>query len=241
MHIACFFYFFYCYNYFGDFMYYFKKEDDCLVKYNVKLDIEQLKKIRWEVIDKCSLIIHKCYKTTHRPNEYDYEHIRNYKEKKVGVIEYNDFYSMPEDEYLVEYDYYQHPHLISLIDSLLEGKINVIDEIIKLQDSNIQSEILKEELDLLNEQNEIIGNLNRSTINNRDKQIEMLNSSQKKINDFKKKKELNKNQVSEIIYCSKILECIHFLFIDKIELYKIEEVNNFYKNSMEKNKIKQKS
>jgi hypothetical protein len=129
-------------------MNYFRKEEYFIVKYQVMIDEEKLKKLRWEIIDKCSLITHKCYKTTHRPNEFDYAHIRNYKEKKVGVIEYNDFYSMPEDQYLVEYDYYEHPKLISLINLLLEGKVNVIDEIIKLQESNIQTQIQNEELDL---------------------------------------------------------------------------------------------
>lgn len=236
MQHACFFLFsFYCYNYTGDDMYYFRKEKDVIVKYKTILDVEKLKKLRCEIIDKCSLIIHKCYKTTHRPNEYDYDHIRNYKEKKIGVIEYNDFYSMPEDQYLVEYDYYKHTSLVTLIDILLEGNINVIDEIIKLQDSNMKSEILKEELELLNEQNEIINNLNNAEINNRDKQIELLNLSQKKLQDFKKKKDLNKNQVSEIIYCSQILECITLEKIDTININKVLLVKQFFSYSTEKN------
>ena len=83
---ACFFFLFYCYNQIGDYMNYFRKEDHFIVKYQVMIDEEKLKKLRWEIIDKCSLITHKCYKTTHRPNEFDYAHIRNYKEKLVGVI-----------------------------------------------------------------------------------------------------------------------------------------------------------
>lgn len=216
-------------------MYYFKKQEDFIVKYSVMIDEEKLKKIRWEIIDKCSLIIHKCYKTTHRPNEYDYEHIRNYKEKWLGVIEYNDFYSMPEDQYLVEYDYYQHPSIVSLIDCLLEGNINVIEEITKLQDYNIQSEIEKEELELLKEQNEIINNLNNIQIDKRSKQIELLNLNQIKLQNFKKKKELNINQVSEIIYCSKVLECISLTKIDAIDINKILLIKQFFSYSAEKN------
>ena len=216
-------------------MYYFKKEDEFIVKYNVILDVEKLKKLRWEIIDKCSIIIHKCYKTTHTPNEYDYEHIRNYKEKKVGVIEYNDFYSMPEDQYLVEYDYYEHSPLVSLIECLLEGNINILEEITKLQQSNIQSEIQKEELELVKEQNEIINNLNSVEVSDRNKYIEMLNHSQKKLNDFQNKKELNKNQIPEIIYCSKILECITLRKIGIIELTEVLSIKQFFLDSTEKN------
>lgn len=216
-------------------MYYFKKEEHFIVKYSVMIDEEKLKKLRWEVIDKCSLIAHKCYKTTHRPNEFDYAHIRNYKEKKVGVIEYNDFYSMPEDQYLVEYDYYEHSPLVSLIDSLLEGNISVIEQIEKLQESNIQTQIQKEELELVKQQNEIINNLNSVGIDDRNKYIEMLNISQKKLNDFQKKKELNKNQIPEIIYCSKILECIKLTKIGIIELIKVLQLQRFFSESAEKN------
>lgn len=216
-------------------MYYFRKEEHFIVKYSVMIDEEKLKKLRWEVIDKCSLIIHKCYKTTHRPNEFDYAHIRNYKEKKVGVIEYNDFYSMPEDQYLVEYDYYEHSPLVSLIDCLLEGKISVIEDIEKLQESNIQTQIQKEELDLVKQQNEIINNLNSVEVSDRAKYIEILNLSQKKLNDFQKKKELNKNQIPEIIYCSKVLECIKLTKIGIIELTKVLELQRFFSESTEKN------
>ena len=216
-------------------MYYFRKEEHFIVKYSVMIDEEKLKKLRWEVIDKCSLIIHKCYKTTHRPNEFDYAHIRNYKEKKVGVIEYNDFYSMPEDQYLVEYDYYEHSSLVSLIDKLLEGNINVIEEIEKLQELNIQTHIQKEEMELVTEQNEIINNLNTVEINDRAKYIEKLNQSHKKLNDFQKKKELNKNQIPEIVYCSKILECIKLTKIGIIELIKVLQLQRFFSESAEKN------
>jgi len=242
MHIACFFAYFYCYNQVGDYMYYFRKEEHFIVKYSVMIDEEKLKKLRWEIIDKCSLIIHKCYKTTHRPNEFDYAHIRNYKEKLVGVIEYNDFYSMPEDQYLVEYDYYEHSSLVSLIDKLLEGNINVIEENIKiikkikkLQELNIQTHIQKEETELLKEQNEIINNLNNAEINDRTKYIELLNQSHKKLNDFQKKKELNKNQIPEIIYCSKVLECITLRKIGIIELTKVLQIQRFFFESTEKN------
>lgn len=216
-------------------MNYFKKEEHFIVKYNVMIDKEKLKKLRCEIIDKCSLITHKCYKTTHRPNEFDYDHIRNYKDKLIGVIEYNDFYSMPEDQYLVEYDYYEHSSLVSLIDKLLEGNINVIEEIENFQKSNMQTHMQKEELELLTEQNEIINNLNKAEINDRKKYIELLNQSQKKLNDFQKKKELNKNQIPEIIYCSKILECITLEKIDSIDINKVLLVKQFFSYSTEKN------
>jgi len=105
------------------------EDNDFYVKYSVEIDIDKINELRMKLIDDCSVVRHMCYKTTMPPNKYDTEHIRNYSEKMVRWIEYNDLYSMDEMEYLVEYDYYEEPELVRLIDSLLKKDASVINEI----------------------------------------------------------------------------------------------------------------
>ena len=78
-----------------------------MLKYQVVINKEMLSKLKYEIIEKCSFISHKDYKDTFLPKMYgidDYLKYRNYSEVKVGLREYNDFYSMPEDLYRIRYD-----------------------------------------------------------------------------------------------------------------------------------------
>ena len=202
-------------------MYYYKKENDEIVKYQIILDEESLKRLRSEIIEKCSLITHKYYKTTNTPNEFDYEHIRNYKEKKVGVIEYNDFYCTTEDEYLVDYYYYEHPKLVNQIEELLSGKTKIINE---LKNPNIEC-VNQEEL-ILKEQQKIIKKLNNCK--NISKQIELLTKNQEKLLEYKKQKELNKNQVPVDSYYKKVLDCITMKKVNSISMNLVNEYINFF-------------
>ena len=68
-----------------------------MLKYEVVIDKELLSKLKYEIIEKCSIIIHKDYQDTYLPKMYgidDYLKYRNYSEVKIGVREYNDFYSI---------------------------------------------------------------------------------------------------------------------------------------------------
>lgn len=207
-------------------MYYYKKEDNEIIKYQVFLEEESLKKLRSEMIERCSLITHKCYRTTQTPNKFDYEHIKNYHEKKIGIIEYNDFYSMPEDEYLVEYDYYEHPLLVSLIDRLIKGETNVIDEIEKYKVGNIDYEQI-----LLQEQQEIINKLSNINYEKINEQIELLNKNKEKLLNYQKQKILNKNQISANNYIPIVFSCIKQTKIASIPLNSILDVQIFFENS----------
>ena len=89
-------------------MYYYKKENEEIVKYQIILDEDTLKKLRSEIIEKCSVITHHCFKTTN-PVEKSINH-RNYRKTKIGIKTYDNppdtyNYHPDEDEYLVEYDY----------------------------------------------------------------------------------------------------------------------------------------
>lgn len=212
----------------GSKMIYYKIENENIVKYEVTIDIESLKKLRSEIIYKCSRITHECYKTTKTPNYFDWEHILNYHEKKIGVIEYNDFYSSPEDEYLVEYDYYHHPNLVKWIEKLIDGKTYVIEKI-----ENMNEQPIDEEAILLKEQQEIIKDLMNIDNQEINKKIEVLTASQEKILNYQRQKKINKNQVSINDYKNKVLACIQFEKIDRMPIKTILEVQKFLENSKE--------
>lgn len=211
-------------------MYYYRIKENNVIKYEVELHIETLKKLKNEIINKCSYITHKKYTTTKLPNKWDYEHIRNYNETKIGEKDSNDFYSSFEIEYLVEYDYYEHPKLVSLINALLKGKVSVIDEIKETKEEKIDKEKI-----LLEEQRKIIEDLNKLDNDKINHQISLLTENQKKLSNCYEEKELNKNQVSANEYIYKTLSCIKFKEITSISLEKILEVQEFF-NSVSINK-----
>ena len=132
-------------------MYYYKTDNEYVIKYDVKIDEERLKLLRLEIIENCSHIIHKHYYTTDRSISYDYLRVRNYRERFHRTIEYNDFYSSDEDEYEIEYDYYEFDELVSYIDLLLCGDTSSIDLIINLKDKTINKDDI-----LLEKQRKII-------------------------------------------------------------------------------------
>lgn len=203
-------------------MFYYIIKDNKIIKYEIKLNIVELEKLRFEIINNCSLITHKHYKTTRCPYQFDYEHVRNYHEKFIGVIEYNDFYSSPEDEYLVDYDYYEHPELVSLIDALLKSDASAIEKI-----KNTKDIIVDIENPLLQKQQRIIEKLHQSANKDISKQLDLLNENQKKIIECKKQKELNKSQVSVQNYIEKVLNCIKYKEVATMDLEIVSKVQNF--------------
>lgn len=212
-------------------MYYYKKKGKDIIKYEIKIDTEKLSKIRFQIINNCSHIEHIKNSVTDRmrPNEFDYEHIRNYNEKYIGRIEYNDFYSMPEDGYSVEYDYYNHPPLVKYIDNLLNGDTSAIEEIQKLKD-----DVVDKEQELLDEQQKIINKLNSMIEKNKQTQIYLLNENQEKLLEYYKEKELNKNQVPSTRYKRQVLNCIEFKEVEIISYKTVLEVMKFFINCSDK-------
>ena len=206
-------------------MYYFKKEDNYMIKYDVKIDEKRLNELKLEIIEKCSHIIHKHYYTTKKSIDFDYLRVRNYKEKFHRVISYNDFYSEDEDEYEVEYDYYEFDKLVNYIDMILYGDYNAIESIYSLEDDNVDKEN-----SLLKKQRKIISKLYNNNFNEMNEKIEELYSIQKELEELKKENELNKNQISSINYKEKVLKCITLNEIDKINIEDINKVNAFFNN-----------
>ena len=196
-----------------------------ITKYEVSLDIKRLKELKLEIIDLFSKITHQCYKTTKRPNQYDYEHIRNYKEEFIRVVEYHDLYVLPEDEYLVEYDYYEHHELVFLIDSLIRGETSSIDKI-----KNLMISSLDEETPLLEAKERVIKEMIRLSKTDISKQIEELVDIQRKLTDIRVNHKNDKN-ISILDYRDKVLDCVTLHLDSFIPLNDVLKVQDFFFDS----------
>lgn len=204
-------------------MYYYKIKDDYVIQYFVQIDIEELKKIRTDIIENCSTITHMHYKTAKRPNQYDTEHIRNYRERFVRLIQYNDLYSTDEDEYEVEYDLLKHHEIVSYIDSLISGNTSSISKIIDAKDIDDYYEVV-----ILNEQKKLIENLTSYGLNEIYCITKSINHNIEKLEQYSKQKAMNKYQPPIVFYQKQVLECIHLEEISKISLDIILRIQDFF-------------
>ena len=204
----------------------FVRDGEYIFKYEVIVDKEKLEKLKYEVIEKCSIMEHKDYESTRLPTMYgilDYLKYRNYKDIKVGTVEYNDFYSMPETLYRITYDLYHFPYLLELIEKLLNDDRTIIEEIFTI---NRKKELVSLDIRIkkLNGIIEKIDNINA------DKKIELL----KELSDLLKQKELNKNQENIDKYYIKVRKLITFKKIDILNYSELKRVLDFYDNEIEK-------
>lgn len=199
-------------------MIYFKDEGKIRKKYEISLDKAALERIKIEIINNCSRIKHHDYETTKTPNYFDYLKIRNYKEEEIGIRESRDFYSSDETLYHVIYDEYEYPYLVEIIDKLLNGEVNAIDEILN---PNFEKEpiCIDEEIASLKQEIETIF-LDNKNIN---KKIDKLNE----LKLLYEQKKLNENQISVIEYYTKVKEMISFKLVDYMEIDLINKVNKF--------------
>lgn len=114
-------------------MKYFKLDKNEIVKYEININKQELEKIRKEIIDNCSVITHKCYKTNIKFNNIDSLIYRNYKEK----------YIEEEKVYEISYDYYSCDSLIRILNELLDDNLNELDYLynppLNMEEKHIQA------------------------------------------------------------------------------------------------------
>ena len=210
-------------------MYYYKIKDNLVYKYSIVLDIKQLHDLKNEIIDKCSFISHKCFKTTN-PVEKSINH-RNYKKTKIGIKSFEMSLHPDTDEYLVEYDYYDFPMLVHYIVDLLSGNTNAIDKIIKYKED--ENNLDFGEKKILEEQDKLIKELATKTSGDISKKLELIANNHKKLMAYKKDRELNKNQVPASSYIKKVLSCINMKEVGLMPLTSVLESQKFLKDSKE--------
>lgn len=170
--------------------------------YNINKDIEQLKKLRSEIIEDCSEITHVNYDNIcFIPGRYNES--SEYRNIEVEEIEIEN--KLPgEERYNIEADYYKYPYLVKIIDRLLRGTIRK-EDFKFLYDPNNLKELftIEKQLSNVEEIYDDIMNLDEDNTNIKDILLD-------KIMILLQKEELNENQVDPLTYYELVRDCITF-------------------------------
>ena len=188
------------------------KEEDKLKKYQIEIDKENLESLKYKIINDCSIIKHIKQKEEEKylTGDLDFIHVKNYRKRFVERIDNNDFYGPPmKDIYEEEYDYYEEPDVIKIIEEVLKGNENKTLELLNYEVIEEPNKNLEEKLSEL-----------------------MLNtkSEESLIYEAKKLLEEHKNttyQKSVSIYLEDVKNCIRLLFVDEISYEEYMKVCKF--------------
>lgn len=214
-------------------MYFYDLEDITIVKYEVKINISELKKLKKEIIKNCSRIVHKSYETTQFPNVF-LNNIKNYNSQNTGRKDENN-----NDIYLVSYDLYIYPYLVTLINELLLNNMSVINElqeyqeIYSIEQMDINGEY-KKLLDKINSKEDIkIVGTNESE-EDRKKRKQLLKEMEKLLTNFENQNSINSKSTEIDKYRLKVLNCIDLKKIGNLSLKTFIEIQDFFTDSTEK-------
>lgn len=214
-------------------MYFYDLEDITIVKYEVKINISELKKLKKEIIKNCSRIVHKSYETTQFPNVF-LNNIKNYNSQNTGRKDENN-----NDIYLVSYDLYIYPYLVTLINELLLNNMSVINElqeyqeIYSIEQMDINGEY-KKLLDKINSKEDIkIVGTNESE-EDRKKRKQLLKEMEKLLTNFENQNSINSKSTEIDKYRLKVLNCINLKKIGNLSLKTFIEIQDFFTDSTEK-------
>ena len=109
-----------------------RKVDNKEFIYDVTYNCEALNELRTRVIEEASQVTHHDYTSPHGPFYRRYMppdlDIRNYKKISEGIKPWRMFEEVEIFRFI--YDEYKYPYLVTLIDGLINGDEEVLDEII---------------------------------------------------------------------------------------------------------------
>ena len=203
-------------------MIYLVQEDKHINKYEVSFDKEKLNEIKYALIENCSAIVHWKYEDTKEYVSFENSIIKNYKSTPLGKKECTDQYGskVVKDIFLCEYDQYNVPVLVDLIDQLLKGCDSALDSILSYAPYSWGPKI------------PIVKQLEKA----KKEYIEIFYSGDKeqlmnallKVGRLESELELNKNQKSQKPYYKELLNSISFEFIDSIEKEVVERTDDFF-------------
>lgn len=201
-------------------MYLFKKNGEMIEKYFISFNSKDVEKLKCEIINNCSKIVHQEYDSHIEPNYFDYLRIRNFhKSEQIGRYEYTDGPS--EAIYHFIYDEYKFPYLVSLIDKLLDGDISALE---KIYHPNLKHEEndFKKSIEIASKEADKINNLNV------EKKIEKL----KEIQILLENSELNKNCQPINDYYLRLQSLIKSELIGSVSISEILRVKAFFDSSL---------
>lgn len=179
-----------------------------IYKYDIVFDKEKIEKLRIEIINNCSEIVHKEIIDSIGPDDRDILKIRNL--VNHGFVGIHEYFEEDVTLYKYTYDEYQYPYIISLIDKLLSGKYYY--EMFK--NSNEEFITISEKI------NDLSKNImNKNKINDLD--------YLEKLKELIELQKYNKNQISAKKYYEIIDNEISFNLIDSVSLDEITKVMQF--------------
>ena len=193
-------------------MKYYNLKDDVIEKYNVTFDTKEIEKIKNEIINNCSDIVHMSYFSDYSPSFYNNTIIKNYQERRTGEVK--EYFEETRFIYEYSYDRYEPPYLVNLLNDLLKGK-NVLEDILTYKDIDslpIDIKIEKKEKEIKN-----IDDKNTKI------KIEKLNEYEKLL----KLKKLNENQKPLSLYYDKLISLFKFELEDTLKIEEVKRVQQF--------------
>ena len=197
-------------------MYCFYDNGNIISKMEITTCKDEIKDLRNEIIDNCSIITHEEYDSDYEPHINDC-FIRNYKQKLIGTKEYFEETRML---YHISYELFTPPHLVSLIDRLLRNEPAALYEI---DHYNYQNE--KDIDDIINEKSYMCKKIDDK---NYSEKIKALKELEKLTQD----KKLNSTQISTEGYYYRLLGYIQRENICNIDKNIFSSVLNFFDMNM---------
>lgn len=193
-------------------MLYFRTNDEVIEKYQIDFNKEEVETLKEKIINNCSFIKHEEYESDQLPR-FTGKIIKNYIHTYTGKEK--NYFEETRDIYLYSYDEYKPPYLVKLINQLLNGNSEVIDEILNY-DTSTKSTI-DYRIDLVNKE------FNKIDPKDISKKKEKL----KELEELLKEKELNKGQQSVESYYNQLIELIKFNLIDSLPISELGRIESF--------------
>lgn len=219
-----------------DTYYYLTKENSAIIKKQISIDKNNLQSLKREVL--LSLRRNKKHVEEEIESTMEYKYakkvldgyIRNLKINNRKTIESNDFFSSAKEYLYIEYDEYEIPHLVQIIEMLLDEK-NLIEGIIALNTYQTEDEITKikkQDLEIETE-NLFKKMIEAHNSGNEALYIEYINTLSKKKNDLLAFENVsNDTSEQEKIYVERIKSCITINTIKTLDYNTLIDVLSFF-------------
>ncbi len=196
------------------------KEKDRIKKYDIEIDKERLEGLKIKIINDCSIIKHvkQTVREDCKTNDYDFMHVRNYHARLINKISNNDFFGPPLISiYEEEYDFYEEPKIVGLIDEVINGKDKKVLELLEYKDEELDYESLEDKLKVLLSKN------NKDTYKFMKEMEELIEQC---IN--------TRYQKPVSTYLSEVQSCIKLILVDEISYQDYLRVYKFMDEDFQK-------
>ena len=198
-------------------MNYFKYNGKIIEKYHVTFEKEEVEKLKEEIIQNCSFINHQEFESDYDP-VLKRKMIKNFHKTYVGE---KDYFEETRKVYLYSYDEYTPPYLVKLIDLLLQNDIKGLEAILSY-DLSPNSSI-----------DEQIHSVTQEFIKIDNNQFQQKKEKLKELEELLKLKELNKYQKGIDFYYNRLMQCIHFEWVNSLPMDEQKKVEDFFEKKFD--------